>query len=116
MDWCLNVSDTSLSCILSQCRSLGSLNIGCSEDITNMGFREIGNAGFESRLKFLKVNNCPQITVNGISMVLDSCKCLQYLDVTKTSCYQTGLQFPDCCKVNFAGNASDIDAVVGLLL
>lgn len=122
MDWCLNVSDTSLGCILSQCRNLEALNIGCCEEITDMAFREIGNAGFESRLKFLKVNNCPQITVNGISMILDCCKSLEYLDVrscpnvTKISCYQAGLQFPDCCKVNFAGSLSDLDAVVDLFV
>ncbi|KAL5721311.1 hypothetical protein ACHQM5_004970 [Ranunculus cassubicifolius] len=118
MDWCLNVSDMSLSCVLSHCRSLESLDIGCCDEITDMAFREIGHAGFESRLKFLRVSNCQKITVSGISMVLESCKSLEYLDVrscpnvTKLSCHLAGLQFPDFCKVNFSGSLSELDSVV----
>ncbi|PIA35404.1 hypothetical protein AQUCO_03500052v1 [Aquilegia coerulea] len=122
MDWCLNVSDTSLSCVLSQCRSLEALDIGCCEEITDMAFRNIGSEGFESRLKFLRVSNCPKITVSGIGVLLEACKSLEYLDVrscpnvTKVSCYQAGLQFPDCCKVNFTGSLSELDAVVDIFL
>ncbi|KAF9586834.1 hypothetical protein IFM89_039935 [Coptis chinensis] len=122
MDWCLNVSDTTLGCVLSQCGSLEALDIGCCEDVTDGAFRKIGSAGFESRLKFLRVSNCPKITVSGIEMLLDSCKSLEYLDVrscpnvTEASCYQAGLRFPDCCKVNFTGSLSQLDALVDVFL
>ncbi|KAF9623984.1 hypothetical protein IFM89_007682 [Coptis chinensis] len=122
MDWCLNVSDTTLGCVLSQCGSLEALDIGCCEEVTDGAFRKIGSAGFESRLKFLRVSNCPKITVSGIEMLLDSCKSLEYLDVrscpnvTEASCYQAGLRFPDCCKVNFTGSLSQLDALVDVFL
>lgn len=122
MDWCLNISDASLSSVLSQCKNLEALDIGCCEEITDGAFRKIGDAGFESRLKFLRVSNCPKITVSGVDLVLNSCKSLEYLDVrscpnvTKVSCYQAGLQFPECCKVNFTGSLSELDAVIDVFL
>lgn len=69
-------------------------------------------------LKVLKVSNCPKITVAGIGLLLDSCNSLEYLDVrscphvTEAGCDQAGLQFPECCKVNFLGSLSEPDVLV----
>ncbi|KAF8389569.1 hypothetical protein HHK36_024085 [Tetracentron sinense] len=116
MDWCLNVTDSSLSCVLSQCRILAALDIGCCEEVTDAAFRGLlRRNGFESELKVLKVSNCPKISVSGIGMVLECSKSLEYLDVrscphiTKASCDQAGLQFSEFCKVNFTGNLSEPD-------
>ncbi|GFS39650.1 RNI-like superfamily protein [Actinidia rufa] len=68
MDWCINVSDSSLNCILSQCRSLEALDIGCCEEVTDAAFQGLCTNGFELGLKVLKVSNCPKITVVGIGL------------------------------------------------
>ncbi|XP_059633301.1 uncharacterized protein LOC132276066 [Cornus florida] len=113
MDWCLNVSDSSLNCILSQCRNLEVLDIGCCEEVTDAAFHGLSNGGFELGLKVLKASNCPKITVVGIGMLLELCNYLEYLDVrscphvTKAGCDEAGLQFPEYCKVNFAGNLAE---------
>lgn len=109
MDWCLNVSDASLNCILSQCSCLEVLDIGCCEEVTDAAFDGLRNPEFHSGLKVLKVSNCPKITVLGISMVLEACRSLEYLDVrscpnvTKAGCEEAGLRFPEGCKVNYTG-------------
>ncbi|CAI0415384.1 unnamed protein product [Linum tenue] len=119
MDWCLNVSDSSLGCILSECRKLEALDIGCCEVITDAAFEGFG-MGDENgmKLKVLKVSNCPKITVSGISLVLGKCRSLEYLDVrscpfvTKLECDEAGLTFPESCKVNFNGSLNEPDVLV----
>ncbi|XP_054808404.1 uncharacterized protein LOC129310556 isoform X2 [Prosopis cineraria] len=114
MDWCLNISDSSLSCILNQCRSLEALDIGCCEEVTDAAFQLISSEEAALNLKVLKVNNCPKITVVGIGILLGKCSYLEYLDVrscphvTKAGCDEAGLHFPECCKVNF----SEPDAMI----
>lgn len=118
MDWCLNVSDSSLSYIFSQCVNLEVLDIGCCEEVTDAAFELLGSVKGELHLKVLKARNCPKITVAGISMILKSCNSLEYLDVrscphvTKVGCDEAGLQFPDCCKVNFAGSLAEPELLV----
>lgn len=113
MDWCLNVSDSSLNYILLHCTNLEVLDIGCCEEVTDAAFEVLGSANRELRLKVLKARNCPKITVAGIGMLLESCKSLEYLDVrscphvTKLGCDEAELQFPECCKVNFAGRLAE---------
>ncbi|XP_062107967.1 F-box/LRR-repeat protein 4 [Humulus lupulus] len=107
MDWCLNISNSSLSCILIKCRNLEALDIGCCEEVSDAAFEGLTSRQTELTLKVLKVNNCPKITVAGIGWLLDKCNSLEYLDVR--SCphiTESGLQFPDYCKVNFTGNLS----------
>ncbi|KAJ4974671.1 hypothetical protein NE237_007845 [Protea cynaroides] len=117
MDWCLNLSDSSLSCVLSQCKNLEALDIGCCEEVSDAAFQALGSGGQDMPLKVLKISNCPKITVLGIGMLLESCKMLEYLDVrscpriTKMGCEQVGLRFPECCKVNFSGSLSEPDVV-----
>lgn len=118
MDWCLNVSDSSLNCILSQCRNLEALDIGCCEEVTDSAFQGLGNDGLKLVLKVLKVSNCPKITVAGVGMLLELCNSLEYLDVrscphvTKAGCDEAGLQFPKCCKVNFTGSLGEPDVLL----
>lgn len=115
MDWCLNISDSSLSCILTQCRNLEALDIGCCEEVTDAAFQGLGEV--ELSLKVLKVN-CPKVTVVGIGNVLEKCTTLEYIDVrscphvTEASCEEAGLQFPQCCKVNFAGCLFEPDVLL----
>ncbi|KAJ8546519.1 hypothetical protein K7X08_032396 [Anisodus acutangulus] len=88
MDECLNISDSSLDCILSGCRKLEVLDIGCCEDVTNAAFQQLGSEELILELKILK-----------------SCESLEYLDVrscphiTKAGCEKAGLQFPESCKL-----------------
>ncbi|OWM90654.1 F-box/LRR-repeat protein 20 [Punica granatum] len=113
MDWCLSISDCALSCILTQCRSLEALDIGCCEGVTDAAFNGLESGGVELGLKVLKVSNCHGITVTGIRVLLDKCRSLEYLDVrscpriTKAVCDEAGLQFPERCKVNFDGSLSE---------
>ncbi|KAI4328579.1 hypothetical protein L6164_020919 [Bauhinia variegata] len=115
MDWCLNLSDTSLSCILNQCRNLEALDIGCCEEVTDAAFQNISSSLEESALslKILKVSNCPKITVVSVGILLVKCSHLEYLDVrscphiTKAGCDEAGLHFPECCKVNYDGSISE---------
>ncbi|MED6179791.1 hypothetical protein PIB30_004435 [Stylosanthes scabra] len=109
MDWCLNLSDSSLSCILSQCRNLEALDIGCCEEVSDAAFQVISSEEPGLGLKILKVSNCPKITVAGIGILVGKCSYLEYLDVrscphiTKALLDEAGLHFPECCKVNFNG-------------
>lgn len=118
MDWCLNISDSAVNCILRWCRNLEALDIGCCEEVTDSAFQGLGNGGSGLGLKFLKASNCPKITVAGIRMLLNSCSALEYLDVrscpfiTKVGCHEAGLQFPKCCGVNFSGNLSEPDVLL----
>lgn len=118
MDWCLNLCDSSLNRILSQCRSLEVLDVGCCDEVTDAAFQGLDGGGFELALKILKVSNCTKITVEGIGMLLKSCKSLEYLDVrscphvTKAGCDEAGLHFPSCCKVNFAGSLAEPDVLI----
>ncbi|KAI3728592.1 hypothetical protein L6452_17230 [Arctium lappa] len=118
MDWCLNVSDASLNCILLQCTFLEVLDIGCCEEVTDGAFEGLGNAGSGLCLKVLKVSNCPKITVSGIRMVLEACRSLEYLDVrscphvTKAGCEDAGLKFPESCKVNYTGSLREPDVLI----
>ncbi|KAL5543067.1 hypothetical protein UlMin_010777 [Ulmus minor] len=115
MDWCINISDSSLSCVLTQCRNIEALDIGCCEDITDAAFEGLISRETELTLKVLKVSNCPKITVVGIGRVLNKCNTLEYLDVrscpfiTKADCHEAGLQFTKHCKVNFNGSLSEPD-------
>ncbi|PIN13979.1 Leucine rich repeat protein [Handroanthus impetiginosus] len=117
MDWCLNVSDTSVDCIFSLCRKLEVLDIGCCEEVTDAAFDGLGNGDSKVRLKILRISNCPKITVNGISKLLKSCEALEYLDVrscphvSEVRCHEAGLQFPGGCKVNFAGSLAEPDVL-----
>lgn len=117
MDWCLNISDSSLSCILKQCRNLEALDIGCCEEVTDTAFRELGSDDVLG-LKVLKVSNCTKITVTGIGKILDKCSSLEYLDVrslphvTEVRCSEAGLEFPTCCKVNFSGSLTEPDVLL----
>lgn len=122
MDWCSNISDSALCNVLSHCKKLEALDIGCCHEISDIAFRGLERGGFESGLKVLKASNCPKITVSGIAMLLEFCKSLEYLDVrscphvSKEGCDQAGLQFPEYCKVNFTGSLLEMDAfVVGTL-
>ncbi|KAJ6774899.1 hypothetical protein OIU79_018144 [Salix purpurea] len=118
MDWCLNISNSSISCILTECLNLEALDIGCCEEVTDAVFHGLGAMGTEMRLKVLKISNCPKITVAGIGMLLDKCNSLEYLDVrscphiTKSGCDVAGLQFPDFCKVNFTGSLNEPDVLL----
>ncbi|OIV91255.1 hypothetical protein TanjilG_30477 [Lupinus angustifolius] len=113
MDWCRNISDSSLSCIFSQCRNLEALDIGCCEEVTDAAFQLISNEEPGLSLKFLKVSNCPKITVAGIGILASKCSYLEYLDVrscphiTKAGLDEAGFHFPECCKVNFNGSISE---------
>ncbi|KAK4841608.1 hypothetical protein QYF36_007432 [Acer negundo] len=79
MDWCLNITDTSLTCILTQCRNLEALDIGCCEEVSDAAFQGLGE--IELSLKVLKVN-CPRVTVAGIGILLEKCTALEYLEET----------------------------------
>ncbi|XP_047179699.1 F-box/LRR-repeat protein 4 [Vigna umbellata] len=113
MDWCLNISDSSLRCVLSQCRNLEALDIGCCEELTDASFQFISNEESALSLKILKVGNCPKITVTGIGILAGKCSSLQYLDVrscpyiTKAGLDEAGFHFPESCKINFDGSISE---------
>ncbi|XP_010067019.2 F-box/LRR-repeat protein 4 [Eucalyptus grandis] len=115
MNWCLNVSDLSLSSILAQCRYLEALDIGCCEEVTDAAFQGLASVEDVLSLKFLKISNCPNITVTGLGIILDKCRSLEYLDlrscphISKTACDEAMLRFPDCCKVNYVGRLSEPD-------
>ena len=119
MDWCLNISDSSLSCVLSQCRNLEALDIGCCEELTDAAFQLLSNEEPGLSLKILKISNCPKITVAGIGIIVGKCTSLQYLDVrscphiTKAGLDEAGFHFPELCKINF--NGSSISEPVVLL-
>uniref|UniRef100_A0A7N1A5N3 F-box/LRR-repeat protein 15-like leucin rich repeat domain-containing protein n=1 Tax=Kalanchoe fedtschenkoi TaxID=63787 RepID=A0A7N1A5N3_KALFE len=111
MDWCLNITDASLTWILTECTYLEALGIGCCEKVTDAAFQGLSNHRSELAIKYLKLSNCSKITVYGLGILLTLCnKSLHYLDVrscpyiTKAGCEQAGLQFPSSCKVNFDGS------------
>ncbi|RDX81145.1 F-box/LRR-repeat protein 4, partial [Mucuna pruriens] len=119
MDWCLNISDSSLSCVLSQCRNLEALDIGCCEELTDAAFQFIiSNEEPRLSLKILKVSNCPKITVAGIGIIVGKCPYLEYLDVrscphiTKAGLDEADIQFPFWCKINFNGSISEPDMLI----
>lgn len=118
MDWCLNISDSSLMCILQQCQKLEILDIGCCEEVTDAAFQSLGTEPYKLHLKVLKVCNCPKITVAAVGNLLNSCSSLEYLDVrscpqvTKVGCDEAGLQFPEHCKVNFSGSLTEPDVLL----
>ncbi|GLT30936.1 hypothetical protein SLA2020_057090 [Shorea laevis] len=107
MNWCLNISDSSLSCILTHCENLEAVDIECCEEVTDAAFQNLENGEIELHLKVLKVSNCPKITVLGIGILLNKCNSLEYLDVSscphisKAGCDEAGLMFPESCKVYF---------------
>lgn len=114
MDWCLSITDSSLSCILMHCKNLEALDVGCCEEVTDGAFGGLGKGeDYAAKLKVLKVSNCSKITVAGIAIILDSCKLLEYLDVrscphvTKAGLDEAGLQIPEACKVNFNGSLTE---------
>ncbi|KAG0453917.1 hypothetical protein HPP92_025221 [Vanilla planifolia] len=118
MDWCSNITDLTVSTVFSNCRRLEAFDIGSCDKITDMAFEGLANTGSESGLKVLKMTCLPRITVLAITMILDSCKALGYIDlrscqhVTKQSCEQAGLLFPESCKINFMGSLAESDAYV----
>lgn len=118
VDWCLDVGDSAVRCILSRCRSLAALDISCCDKVTDAAFLGLGAVEFESGLKVFKASSCPRITVAGLGMLLEFCKFLEYIDlsacphVTKASCDQAGLNFPAGCKMNFSGSWPGPDAFV----
>ncbi|XP_062222653.1 uncharacterized protein LOC133921690 [Phragmites australis] len=115
MDWCLKITDMSLRSLLSNCKLLVAIDVGCCDQITDAAFQDREGNGFQSALKVLKISSCVRLTVAGISSVIESCKALEYLDVrscpqvTRDSCEQAGLQFPGGCKVNFSGSLLESD-------
>lgn len=115
MDWCLKISDSSFSCILAHCENLEAVDIGCCEEVTDAAFQTLESRGTELRLKVLKVSSCPKITVLGISILLNKCNSLEYLDVrscpciTQKACDEAGLRFPVSCKVNFCFSLHEPD-------
>lgn len=118
MDWCMNISDSSVSCLLNNCRNLEALDIGCCEEVTDAAFNDLENDGDHLRMKVLKISNCSRITLTSIRILVDKCNLLEYLDVrscpniTKTGCEEAGLQFAETCKVNFTGNISEPDVLL----
>lgn len=119
MDWCLSITDSSLSCVLSHCKNLEALDIGCCEEVTDAAFQRLGNGEeYAASLKVLKVSNCPKVTIAAIGTILDACKLLEYLDVrscphiTKAGLDAAGLQLPDSCKVNFNGSLAEPDVLL----
>lgn len=110
MDWCSNISDVSLDSILTQCINLEVLDIGCCEEVTDSAFQGLRANERQLSLKIFKANNCSKITVTGISLLLELCSCLKYLDVrscphvTKAGCEEAGLHFPEHCRVVFDGS------------
>ncbi|XP_042411690.1 F-box/LRR-repeat protein 2-like [Zingiber officinale] len=112
MDWCLNITDSSLNSVLSNCRHLVALDISCCDKITGSAFLAQEVSGFELRLKVLKMSSCMRLSVASVGLVLRSCKYLVYLDlrscpqITRQSCEQAGLLFPECCKTNYDGSLS----------
>lgn len=112
MDWCRNISDSSLSCVLSQCRNLEALDVSCCEELTDAAFQLISNEEPGLSLKSLMVSCCTKITVAGIGIIMDKCTSLQYLDVrscphiTKAG-LDANFHFPECCKINFNGSISE---------
>ncbi|KAJ0960107.1 hypothetical protein J5N97_000110 [Dioscorea zingiberensis] len=114
MEWCLKITDLSLSFVLQNCTNLIALDVGCCDHVTDSAFEALGVRG-TSDLRVLKVSNCPRITVSGIDSILQFCKSLEYLDVrsclhvTEHSCQLSGLHFPQDCKVNFTGSLSESD-------
>ncbi|KAI4339322.1 hypothetical protein MLD38_024279 [Melastoma candidum] len=118
MDWCLNITDSSLKCILTQCGQLEALDIGCCEEVTDAAFEVLDGDGKQLKLKFLKVGNCPNVTVRAIGLILAKCSFLKYLDVrscpriSKAACDEAGLLFPELCKVNFCGSLSEPDVIL----
>lgn len=117
MDWCLNITDSSLHCVLSNCRNLVALDISCCDKITDFAFQGLAT---ESDLKVLKMSNLTRITVLGVGTILQCCKALEYIDlrslphVTEAGCEQAGLSFPHCCKVNFTGSLLESNLMVDL--
>lgn len=115
MDWCLKITDTSLRCLLSNCKLLVAIDVGCCDQITDVAFQDGEGSGFQSELRVLKISSCVQLTVAGVSSVIKSFKALEYLDVrscpqvTRDSCEQAGVQFPSACKVNFYGSLLESD-------
>ncbi|CAN6463358.1 unnamed protein product [Victoria cruziana] len=106
MDWCPNISDSSLSYVFSCCVYLEELCIAYCDKITDDAFSVLsGRADY--CLRILKAAGCSKVTVNGIRSLVDCCKSLNHLDVascrhiTKEACEQAGLQFPESCTVNF---------------
>ncbi|CAL4886525.1 unnamed protein product [Urochloa decumbens] len=110
MDWCLKITDASLRSLLSNCKFLVAIDVGCCDQITDVAFQEGEGNRFQSELRVLKISSCVRLTVAGVSSVIKSFKALEYLDVrscpqvTRDSCEQAGVQFPSACKVNFYGS------------
>ncbi|XP_068640448.1 uncharacterized protein [Aristolochia californica] len=110
MDWCPNISDSSLRSVFAHCRNLEVLDFGCCHEVTDTAFSGLDKQEFESVLRILKVSGCSKITVSGVSLLLEVCKHLEYLDlrscphVTEAECALAGLEFPLYCRVNFNGS------------
>uniref|UniRef100_A0A0D9YVF4 RNA helicase n=1 Tax=Oryza glumipatula TaxID=40148 RepID=A0A0D9YVF4_9ORYZ len=104
MDWCLKITDSSLRSLLSNCKLLVAIDVGCCDQITDAAFQDMDANGFQSALRLLKISSCVRITVAGVRNVIESCMALEHLDVrscpqvTRQSCEQAGLQFPGSCK------------------
>lgn len=119
MDWCLNITDSSLRCVLSNCRYLVALDISCCDKVSDSAFLGLCEL-IKSDLKVLKMSNIPRITTSGIETILQFCKSLEYVDlrslphVTEVSCEEAGLKFPDSCKVNFSGSLLEANPMVDL--
>ncbi|CAN6273595.1 unnamed protein product [Urochloa humidicola] len=115
MDWCLKITDVSLRSLLSNCKLLVAIDVGCCDQITDIAFQDGEGNGFQFELRVLKISSCVRLTVAGVSSVIKSFKALEYLDVrscpqvTRDSCEQAGVQFPSACKVNFYGSLLESD-------
>ncbi|KAF2323795.1 hypothetical protein GH714_036950 [Hevea brasiliensis] len=118
---CTNITDHGLTDLVSGCQriqNLEALDIGCCEEVTDAVFQGLGTVETKLRLKVLKVSNCPKVTVTGIGMLLEKCNTLEYLEVrscphvTKSGFDEAGLQFPECCKVNYTVSLNEPDVLV----
>ncbi|TKY50692.1 F-box/LRR-repeat protein 4 [Spatholobus suberectus] len=106
IDECQNISDSSVGCILSQCRNLEVLDIGFCEKLTDAAFQLISNEEPGLSLKILDIRSCPKITVAGIGILVGKCPFLEYLNVskcphiTKADLEGADFHFPECCKIH----------------
>jgi len=82
VEYCQNISYSTVRCILSQCRNLEALSISGGIELTDATFQLIGNEEAGLSLKILDVSHCPNNTVTSIGILMDKCSSQEYLDVT----------------------------------
>ena len=80
VSWDLNVGNTKLMTIASGCPQLQSLNITCSENITDEGIKALATGC--PQLQSLNISGCRNITDEGITALASGCLQLQSLDIS----------------------------------